>query len=192
MLHSHYFLAIRLPEEIYKKVSFLLESFQHSLSFKKWVHPADYHITLAFLGHPPGERHLEELDKRIGTVILKHEIFDLNADHIGIFGNQSFPRIFWLGLKDSLPLQKLQEQVFEACILSGFELDKKTFRPHITVARKWNDEEEYKEITELSADIKKEALKFTVENVQLLKTSMKQTPKYETCAVYQLQRSKDK
>lgn len=188
MLQTHYFLAIRLPEEISQKFFALFDSYQPLLSFKKWVHPADYHITLAFLGHPPEEHFLQELHNRLETAVPLLERFDLQADHIGTFGNQLVPRIFWVGLKDSPFLQKLQKQVYEACIVTGFELDKKPFLPHITVARKWNGEKEYKEITELSADIKKEALKFTAENIQLLKTSLDHTPKYETCAVYHLQK----
>ncbi len=53
---SHYFFALELPESCKNKLNEWAGTIKEAYSFKSWVHPEDYHITLAFLGFAEEER----------------------------------------------------------------------------------------------------------------------------------------
>jgi RNA 2',3'-cyclic 3'-phosphodiesterase len=45
-------------------------------------------------------------------------------------------RVAWLGMSEvSAPLQSLHQQVSTACAALGFALERRGFRPHLTLAR---------------------------------------------------------
>lgn len=44
------FVAVPLPEEVRGKIAMRIGKMKQAVSFRKWVHPQDLHITLHFLG----------------------------------------------------------------------------------------------------------------------------------------------
>ena len=74
MPSAHYFFALALPSEVKRDLHALSESIQKEFPFKKWVHPEDYHITLAFLGHAP-EPMLNEAIYRTGLALADTSSF---------------------------------------------------------------------------------------------------------------------
>ncbi|MCD7032705.1 RNA 2',3'-cyclic phosphodiesterase [Metabacillus sp. GX 13764] len=186
MQQTHYFFAIRIPYGISQNMQAELK--RDNLSFKNWVHPADYHITLAFLGNPPSDSILNELAAKLKKE--KWEMpFSLSIKGTGTFGPEQKPRIFWAGTEHSEELMVLQNKVYKASLEAGFQLDKKPFCPHITLARKWASEKNFKETFRQPADIKGDDYVFDANDFQLLKTNMEQTPKYETVELFSLERS---
>ncbi len=53
---THYFFAVKLPEETKLILKSHIEKLKGILPFGRWVHHEDLHITLAFLGHAPVEK----------------------------------------------------------------------------------------------------------------------------------------
>ncbi|OIU70899.1 RNA 2',3'-cyclic phosphodiesterase [Rossellomorea aquimaris] len=177
MLKTHYFFACSLPGEMKKEIERLTAPMKEEDSFKKYVHPEDYHITLAFLG----DASHEDLDAAIDHVtesLHKLGSFPLSLKRFGTFGKSDEPRIFWMGVNPSSTLHQIREKVYEACEEAGFQLETRPFTPHITVGRKWNKPSPFSK--EWLSGFNPEATPaHLVNEVVLYRTHMDRTPKYE-------------
>ncbi|HZG71576.1 MAG TPA: RNA 2',3'-cyclic phosphodiesterase [Chondromyces sp.] len=174
MLKTHYFFALALPEET--KLFLKDQCERMGLPFRKWVHHEDYHLTFAFLGQAE-ENMLQDSARFVGQAIERVETFPLTIHTYGTFGRSDSPRIFWAGTKEEKRLDSLHRLVYEACVKAGFSLDKKPFRPHITLARKWEGTDHFPESA-------KEVLPpvqhtFQAAEVALYQTHLDRNPKYE-------------
>lgn len=184
MSKHHYFLAAKLPKEAKEYLKNWAEVNQSEFPFARWVHHEDYHITLAFLGFAEEAMKQDVIDTM--PRILKEEgPFTLTLNKIGTFGPHKKPRIFWADVEESEALNQVQKKVHRQCIEIGFQLDKKPFRPHITLARKWQGEEDFvpDKLTEFE-----ERLSFTVNEVVLYETHLDKTPKYHEYARFSLEK----
>ena len=182
MSKHHYFLAAKLPAEAKSFLSEWVAANKSNYPFAKWVYPEDYHITLAFLGFAE-ESMKEEVIQSMPQVLADERAFALTLDRIGVFGPHKKPRIFWADVEHSESLNQVQKTVHSQCTKIGFQLDKKPFRPHITLARKWQGEEDF----DLEA-LKEfeERLSFTVDDVVLYDTPLDKPPKYHEYARFSL------
>ncbi|WP_445489390.1 RNA 2',3'-cyclic phosphodiesterase [Niallia sp. 03133] len=176
----HYFIAVNLPIEIKEKIKEAREGLKHSFPFKKWVHPLDYHLTLAFLGSSSKEQ-LQTLINLLHNQIHKERSFYLQISTLGFFGDSDKPRVFWLGVKEEKKLHSLRNRVYEECGKSEFTLEKRTFHPHITLARKWEGENFSRSMLN-EKNLLEEKLAFQVDSIQLFQTHVEKEPKYE--AIY--------
>ncbi|WP_227936544.1 RNA 2',3'-cyclic phosphodiesterase [Alkalihalobacillus deserti] len=179
-MQSHYFLAVPLPIELKKEIKRTIED--ETLSFKRWVHEEDYHITLVFLGACTEEQ-LEKIQRKCSIELAKSESFSLEFSTLGTYGKKEEPRIFWLGVKDQPLLHVLRKKVSAICEEVGFKQEKRPFSPHITVARKWVGVERYQE--EFVKDIKLNK-KWKVDKVILYKSVLSEEPKYKEIGVFSL------
>lgn len=104
---------------------------QHLPKGARATHLRDLHMTLHFLGQveTPRVKALEELGNRL---VLPE--FDLILDNIG---HWSRPAVLWLGPQETpAKLLAFHQQLEEALESLGLERDKRTYRPHVTLARK--------------------------------------------------------
>lgn len=182
----HYFFAVKLPNDVKSFLHNWIEQNREKFPFKRWVHEEDYHITLAFLGFAEEEMKIKSIQS-VSSAISDIGPFSLTLSNIGTFGSPKSPRIFWAGVNESQILNNLQKQVYQQCIEVGFQLDKKPFRPHITLARKWEGEQPFdlnSLIPILSEDGKE--VSFEVNEVVLYETHLDKSPKYKEYAVFSL------
>lgn len=175
---SHYFWAVMLPDEVKHIIHQRLEKDKGLFQFKRWVHELDYHITLAFLGYAEPQK-LRASAELIKKELLSETSFPLSLNHIGVFGKQNSPRIFWGGVAREERLYYLQSLVFKACKSAGFTLEKRPFTPHITLARNWNGEDFARQWLEEHNPFKDPEITFLVNEVVLYRTKMGSAPKYE-------------
>lgn len=182
MNNHHYFFAVKLPQEVKILLSEWVESHKEDFPFGRWVHPEDYHITLAFLGYADGMK-LQKAIETLGKFLSEERSFSLNLNKLGTFGSEKNPRIFWADVEKSDALNQIQKKVYQQCLGLGFELDKKPFRPHITLARKWMSEEAFdpNKLTKVVEDNS-----FTVNEIILYETHLDKTPKYKEFASFPL------
>jgi 2'-5' RNA ligase len=99
------------------------------------VSPDDLHVTLAFLGELPPDRVAAAL--AVGRAIAGAER--------GIGGTQTFDRVVQWGRRGPLVLEatrveaglaELQRALADALLAAGFALDRRDFRPHVTLSRR--------------------------------------------------------
>lgn len=182
----HYFFAVKLPNETKTFLADWVEKNKETFPFQRWVHPEDYHITLAFLGFAEKDK-LDAVKKQIKKVLNNQQAFSLTLHNAGTFGQKENPRIFWADTFPSEELSNLQKKVYNQVIDSGFVLDKKPFRPHITLARKWNDKNPFNpsrlgEILRTTGD----TFSFNINEVVLYETHLDKNPKYKIVDLYRL------
>jgi RNA 2',3'-cyclic 3'-phosphodiesterase len=178
-MKSNYFFALTLPDETKEYIYHITEQLKPVFPFKKWLHQEDYHITLAFLGHAEEEMKLRAMDL-VKDALYGHEGFNLTLYGIGTFGSKGLPRILWIDTEQSKNLIEVQKQTYRSCMEAGFTLDKKPFKPHITIARKYVGEQEFQpsHLQELSGHLSS-GHTFFAEKVTLYKTHMGASPSYE-------------
>ena len=91
--------------------------------------PERWHLTLAFLGELPGPQEVHEQ-----LLALRDPPFDLRLEGSGTFGRQG---PVWVGVGGDVDaLHDLQRAVAHAASAAGVELERKAYRPHLTVGRR--------------------------------------------------------
>ena len=120
------FVALEIPEIVADALTVL----QSGVEGARWVKPENFHLTLAFIGG--ADRHgysaaLECLAK------VEAPAFDLRLSRIGLFGDKK-PHALWAGVEPSQALAHLQAKVETALRREGFDLEKRKFKPHVTLA----------------------------------------------------------
>ncbi len=184
-MNPHFFFALTLPNELKAELYSRIEILKIAFPFKKWLHPADYHITMAFLGDA-SESMRNEAESLVQTV-LKHETaFELTLNEIGTFGRLDQPRILWADVAFEQRLSDVQAKVYQACIDVGFSLDTKPFKPHITLARKYKGETAFS-LEKASNLVAFKHSRFLASQITLYQSHIGQTPSYEPISSIKLQ-----
>ena len=183
---THYFWAVRIPDHIKQTIHNELTQIKPIFQFKRWVDLHDYHITLAFLGSVNPQQ-LQSVIKLVGDAINKQKPFTLEIEGLNVFGAQKSPRIFWAAVNEVDELFQLQEIVHKTCLAAGFTLETRPYHPHITLARKWGGNEDFKMAYLVTHNpFGEKALSFQVSEIVLYKSNLEKTPKYEPVAAFSL------
>jgi len=93
----------------------------------KWVEKKNIHLTLKFLGEIDDEK-LGKVKKELAKIKFKR--FDVVLDELGVFPDENFIRVIWVGLKSD-DIFNLQKKIDED-LLESFSSDQK-FTSHITL-----------------------------------------------------------
>ncbi|PQA86509.1 RNA 2',3'-cyclic phosphodiesterase [Hyphococcus luteus] len=120
------FVALEIPEIVADALTLL----QSGVDGARWVKAENFHLTLAFIGE--ADRHgfsaaLDALEK------VEAPAFDMRLSGVGVFGDRK-PHALWAGVAASPELNHLQAKVETALRRAGFNLDKRKFTPHVTLA----------------------------------------------------------
>lgn len=180
------FIAISLPKAQKEMLFHRSEDLAEHWSFKKWVHPSDYHLTLRFLGACTFHR-AREVRQALKESSPGWQPFRLRIDGIGLFGVPTRPRILWAGVGGDLEaLHRLYTDVARAVEPLGFEREKRPYRPHITLAKKYrfNDFPYQRMNGEFQPDF--DQYEWMVEELVLFETHLYRSPMYQPMAVFQL------
>ena len=121
------FVAVRFNDEMSASVKGAADRLRDELPYARFSRDENFHITLAFIGEVPPSR-LAECEKALENISF--DPFDIALSRYG-----SFSSILWLGLERSDALAALAKNVRQNLKQSGFAIDEKPFRPHITLAR---------------------------------------------------------
>jgi RNA 2',3'-cyclic 3'-phosphodiesterase len=121
------FTAIELPEEIQNQLADL----QQPLPGAKWVDIDNLHLTLRFVGDVDGgiAREFEAELNAIDT-----DAFEISLAGVGVFGGDD-PRSIWAGVSPCSGLDALARAHERAARNAGLPPEKRTFKPHVTLAR---------------------------------------------------------
>jgi 2'-5' RNA ligase len=121
------FTGVPVPETAARE----LERLRGGLHGARWVDPQAYHITLSFIGEVEGTLAGEIITALAG---VEAPPFRVRLAGIGSFGSRK-PRAIWVGVEASAALERLQARQASVLAALGVELEKRKFRPHVTLAR---------------------------------------------------------
>lgn len=182
---SHYFIAVSLKHDIKEKLSIWQKDLRKHLSYKQWPHMEDLHVTLKFLG-PVSTEQLEKLSERLYE-LESIPSFELEIHGLHHFGNPKQPRVLFADVLKSKPMEQLQkktETIAESC---GFQKEKRVFKPHITLAKRWNGTPlKNDEITSLKEQYTNKKMYMQADEVVLYEIFPSKLPKYVPQSSYQL------
>ena len=130
------FIAIELPAEVKELISVHIERLRGFVPRGiKWVDPSIAHLTLAFIGNVPDVR-LIPLSRIVDAVAADSPSFVLSMGNLGAFPNTRRPRVLWMGLEnDTKLLSGLESRLREALQDEGLPVEKRAFKPHVTLGR---------------------------------------------------------
>jgi 2'-5' RNA ligase len=121
------FTALEIPAE----VASVLTLHRGGLVGARWIEPADYHITLRFLG---------DIDRRMANDVdsfladLQSYPFQVTLDSLGSFGGDK-PRAVFARVQPSQKLSELQADIERLVRRLGLPPEARKFVPHVTLAR---------------------------------------------------------
>ena len=122
------FIAVDLPSGCRKQLADL----RIDIKGARWIDEENIHLTLAFLGEV-GDHLRLDLDEALGEV--RASAFAVDLSGVGWFPTRGEPTVFWVGCQPNEALDRLKRRVDRALAEVGIRLEKRRFRPHITVAR---------------------------------------------------------
>lgn len=179
------FTAVRIPDELKIKLYQWMEHHKDRLPFRNWTHQEDYHITLQFLGDTEPAV-MDKLHEALQEAANQVQPFPLKIGEPGVFGSERAPRVLWRGVEGELDsLFSLQQSIVQSTLPLGFVPEERPYRPHITTARKFNQERLGSfNLSELMDGVWDDT--WLVEGFVLYKTNMGQKPMYEMIGKYDL------
>lgn len=121
------FIAINVPEF----VSDAFAELQSILRVGKPTRPENVHLTLVFMDDQPDEL-IEEVHHSLEQLHVPK--FEVRLKRLDTFGGRE-PKILYVGIEKNEGLELLQEKVIGVLRSAGVHLDRKRFRPHVTIAR---------------------------------------------------------
>lgn len=185
-LNTNFFLAVPLPDSVRMFMERRALQLKSELPFKSWTRPGDYHITLVFLGKG-GFKQINQLKKELVPVIGRHSAYRITVDQIGTFGKKQQPRVLWAGVSADEAMDDLQRDLHNRCADLGFNLDDRPFKPHITLARKWDSQAEL-DPSKLgnTIDFDHEKGSWVANEVALYQTHPNQIPQYQALKLFSL------
>lgn len=130
--HMRLFVAVEFSEKIKDTVAAASDELRR-LSQKGTFPKRDaFHITLEFLGETEQER-VEEIKSAINEAA--GEAFRLYLSGAGAFAGKD-GAIWWVGTEPSRELTELQKRLHSQLERRGFTLERRAFKPHVTIGRK--------------------------------------------------------
>jgi 2'-5' RNA ligase len=175
------FIAIPVPEPISKKLEEWTLDHKEKLSFRKWTHPRDYHITLQFLGDTTAAQR-DALQAALREVKAKSLSLALNG--AGTFGLAKSPRVLWAAVAGDLEgLNNLHAEVIKATRTAGFEPEDRPYSPHITLARGFAGGMDMSKESTASAP---SSFDWKADRFVLMRTHMHASPMYEVIGEFPL------
>lgn len=175
------FVAVDLPKNVKGHLSEIQEELKKEEAKITWVNPGNMHLTLKFLGEVDDST-IEKIKEILGTI--KFRKFRLTLDQIGVFPNESYITVIWVGPKEHDDLFELHKMVDFS--LSKISPAERQFLGHITLGRV-KFVKDKKKFSEKMHSIKVKDMSFEIDRFFLVKSELKPSgPEYEHIAEYML------
>ena len=112
----------------------LLKDITNSNADIKLVEPQNIHTTLKFLGDVQ-EDNIDEIEQIMKDSVKEIEPFTLKLSGTGVFPNQNYIRVVWIGIKDAEIIEIISRSIDERLSQLGFKREKRGFSAHLTIGR---------------------------------------------------------
>ncbi|RJO74266.1 MAG: RNA 2',3'-cyclic phosphodiesterase [Myxococcales bacterium] len=132
------FVAVPLPEALLARLAAVQDELRRLAQGREAQlfipRPAGIHLTLQFLGDTPAEL-APAIDEKFRAALAGREAFATQSRGAGGFPNLERPRVLWAGVHITDELTDLHWRVLAGLHGLPLKLDKKPFKPHLTLAR---------------------------------------------------------
>src|SRR5579863_5380500 len=129
------FVALEMNDHVQRHLEGVIRQVARLLPSVRWVDPKSIHLTLAFLGELD-DTQLADAIAATEQAVQQARVFDYSLSRLGIFGNPRSPRVIWMGIDEPTgTLKRLHGLINHELSQRGFEIDKRPFSPHLTLAR---------------------------------------------------------
>ena len=122
------FVALPVPEDIADALCAL----QSGVPDARWVSPENFHVTLCFAGEVQGGT-MRDLEEELADI--QGPRFAMALAGVSQFSSGKQPRALVATVERSERLDWLQQKVAGVTRNCGIELERRKFRPHVTLAR---------------------------------------------------------
>jgi len=166
------FISIDLPKEIKDYLFDLQRKINDNNSKVHFVAKKNLHLTLKFLGNID-DNLLKDVKERLSKIKFKK--FRVKLDKVGVFPNENFIRVIWIGLKPAGKVIELQQKI-DGELLDLFKKDQE-FSAHLTLGRVKFIKNKKEFLEKLKIEI--EDKEFEIGEFKLMKSELsKDGPKY--------------
>ena len=142
---------------------------KHSLK-GRWVNPQNFHLTVKFLGET-SEETVKNLDEILNQLHKEYKQYNFSLGNLDFFKGKESLRVVWLGLVgDITELSMMSKDLNEKVNTLGYEIEKRKFRPHITLGRDVILDTELNNFNEELDDLLKYDLK--LDKISLMKSEV--------------------
>ncbi len=131
------FIAISLPEDVRSALGQVTDRLAAQVPPRavRWVKPELMHVTLRFLGDTAVSL-IPTITAELDHVCAQQQPFNLVISGLGCFPNRNRPRVIWAGLQGDLAQANALAVAVNAFLSPlGWEVEKRPFRPHLTLGR---------------------------------------------------------
>lgn len=158
------FVAINFDDRVIKNISKIRERLKLHSKQGRFVRDEHLHLTLEFLGEISEDR-LEDIKSVMKDINANP--FNITLSRLGYFKGRE-GHIYWLGLLDNKDLINLQNKLHLQLLDKGFKLDKREYKPHITIGRRVKLKDNL-DIDGINEDISK--ISFKVDSISLMEST---------------------
>jgi len=121
------FVGLEVPEEVVLHLS----GFRGGLPGARWVDPADYHLTLRFIGDID-RRSAREIEDELSEI--DSQPIDVKITGLDVFGGDK-PHTIYASIAPNRALNELQAEAERCLRRLGLKPEARKFTPHVTLAR---------------------------------------------------------
>jgi 2'-5' RNA ligase len=101
----------------------------------RWVRVEGIHLTLKFLGDITHDK-ISSIESVMEHATANIQRFRFQVSELGCFPRVSRPRVLWIGVQEhSGALESIQSVLTQGLEGLGFERERRTFHPHLTIGR---------------------------------------------------------
>lgn len=156
------FVSITVP----RKLSARIDAILPSSTYWRKTDPEQFHITLRYIGKVSAAV-ADRIRKELRAIDFTP--FSLTFSDIGVFPENGAPRVIWLGIENSGPLEYLAREIDKAIYPAVQAGRDKPFSPHITLARVRKSKQNRAEMEKRLPTVQNKT-EFNVESFQLMKS----------------------
>lgn len=182
--NPHYFIGLPIPTDIKEQLVEWQSDLRKYLPYKQWTNMEDFHITLKFLGAVELETVIKLRDEL--RVIEGTAPFSAQLNGVDTFGSPTSPRVLFANVLIPESLKRLVDVVDQSTEKYGFEKEKRAFRAHVTLAKKWLPQAPKMNVESVTSKYQQENQPFIVDRVNLFQIYPTKNPKYEVVESFTL------
>lgn len=123
------FIAVQFSDEVKDKLCETIDKLRRTAVRGNYTQWDNLHLTLVFIGETGS---ISEIKQAMETV--QAQPFTLDIGGIGRF-RRNGGDIYWVGVKPSDRLLSVYQQLTSSLTASGFSLESRAYKPHLTLGR---------------------------------------------------------